>query len=187
LLDASLSIIAQQGFAGATTAAIASACGTAHGTVFAHFGNRAALMANIVETLGTRIIDQLAALPQGDAGLRDVLATHLAAIAPMEAVFARMVAEATQLPPEARARLFAWQSGLAARMAAAHKRDVAVGRARATDTVLLANAWIALVNHYLIHRDLFAPGGSVIARHGEALIAYFLSGVFLSSAAPNHD
>jgi len=42
---------------------------------------------------------------------------------------------------------------------------------RAIDPVTLGNTWIALTNHYLMNRDLFAPGGSVIAKCGAALKA----------------
>jgi hypothetical protein len=37
------------------------------------------------------------------------------------------------------------------------------------DPVALANTWIALTNHYLMNRDLFAPGASVIAVRGAEL------------------
>ena len=43
LVDAALRVVAEHGFAGATTAAIAKASGKAHGTVFVHFRSREAL------------------------------------------------------------------------------------------------------------------------------------------------
>jgi hypothetical protein len=82
--------------------------------------------------------------------------------------------EATALPPVARARMFALQSGVAWRLRHAHARDVARGVARAMDAVALGNLWIALVNHYLVNRDLFSPGVSVIAARGAELKTNFL-------------
>ena len=39
---------------------------------------------------------------------------------------------------------------------------------------LLANTWIALTNHYLMHRDLFSPGASVVAARRDELKACLL-------------
>jgi hypothetical protein len=89
-------------------------------------------------------------------------------------LYARLLGEATTLPPAARARVFALQSGVAWRLREAHARDVARGAARAMDPVALANVWIALTNHYLMNRDLFAPGASVIAARGAELKAQLL-------------
>jgi len=70
--------------------------------------------------------------------------------------------------------VFALQSGVAWRLRAACEREVAAGTARALDPVMLANTWIALTNHYLMHRDLFAPKASVVATHGAQLKAHLL-------------
>lgn len=34
--------------------------------------------------------------------------------------------------------------------------------------------WIGLVHHYLMNRDLFAPGESVIARRGRELLDHYM-------------
>jgi hypothetical protein len=70
--------------------------------------------------------------------------------------------------------VFALQSGVASRLRAAWERERAGGSVRAIEPAFLANAWLGLVNHYLVHRDLFAPGEQVLARHGDALRAQFL-------------
>jgi hypothetical protein len=79
------------------------------------------------------------------------------------------------LPPAARARVFALQSGVAWRLRTAYGRELAAGTVRRLDPVLLANSWIALVNHYLVHRDLFAPNASVVSTHGGTLKAHLLA------------
>ncbi len=165
LVEAALRVVAARGFAATTTAAIAEASGKAHGTVFVHFKTRDALVSELVEEVGRAISQRLADIPC-DIGVSEVLDAHLAALAAHEVLYARLLREATTLPPSARARVFALQSGIAWRLRAAHARDVARGTARTMDPVALGNIWIALTNHYLMNRDLFAPRTSVIAARG---------------------
>jgi AcrR family transcriptional regulator len=174
LVAAGLRIVADRGFAATSTAAIAEASGKAHGTVFVHFPTRDALVGELVEEVGRVISRRLADIPDDTPGLAEVLDAHLAALAAHEVLYARLLREATSLPPAARARVFALQSGIAWRLRAAHARDVARGAARAMNSVALANTWIALTNHYLMNRDVFAPGASVIAARGDELKAQWL-------------
>ena len=175
LVEAGLRVVAAQGFAGTTTAAIAAASGKAHGTVFVHFKTRDALVAELVEEVGRAMSRRLADIPSRTTGVSQVLDAHLAALAEHEVLYARLLREATSLPPSARARVFALQSGIAWRLRAAHARDVARRKARTMDPVALGNTWIALTNHYLMNRDLFAPGASVIAERGAELKAQLLA------------
>jgi AcrR family transcriptional regulator len=174
LVEAGLRVVADRGFAGATTAAIAEASGKAHGTVFVHFRTREALVAELVEEVGRALSQRLADSATEAPGVGELLDAHLAALAEHEVLYARLLREATTLPLSARARVFALQSGIAWRLRAAHARDVARGAARAMDPVVLANIWIALTNHYLMNRDLFAPHASVIAARGAELKAQLL-------------
>jgi AcrR family transcriptional regulator len=175
LIQAGLSVVAESGFAGATTAAIAEASGRAHGTVFLHFPSRDALVAELVEAVGQAMSAALADLPDDQAGVAEVLDAHLQALQTHEVLYARLLREATQLPPAARARVFALQTGIAWHLRQAHARDAARGLAREADPLAVGNVWIALSNHYLINRDLFAPGGSVIASRGAELKAQMLA------------
>jgi AcrR family transcriptional regulator len=174
LIEAGLRVVASHGFAGATTAAIARETGKAHGTVFVHFPTRDALVTELVEEIGRVMSQRLSEVPTDAPGVAEVLDAHLAALAEQEDLVSSVLREATALPPVARARMFALQSGVAWRLRQAHARDVARGVARAMDAVALGNLWIALVNHYLVNRDLFSPGVSVIAARGAELKTNFL-------------
>lgn len=174
LLGAALQLVAEHGFAGATTAAIARAVGKAHGTVFVHFPTRDALVEQLVAEIGRAISEQLANAAAGAPALPDVLDAHLSALAAHEVLYARLLTEAAALPAAARARLFALQSGIAYRLRQACERAVLAGLARPLDATLVANSWIALTNHYLMHRDLFAPGSSVMTTHRAALKDWML-------------
>ena len=175
LVQAGLRLVAERGFAGATTAAIAEASGKAHGTVFVHFRTRDVLVAELVAEIGKTMSQQLAQTPNDSPELPEVLDSHLAALGQHEVFYARLLCEASTLPDAARARLFALQSGVAWRLRTAYEREVARGAARDFDPVALANMWIALTNHYLMNRDLFAPGASVIAARGAELKAQWLA------------
>lgn len=175
LVEAGLRVVADRGFAGATTAAVAEASGKAHGTVFVHFETRDALVAELVAEVGRALSQRLAAMATETPGVGEVLDAHLAALADHELLYTRLLREATTLPLAARARVFALQSGVAWRLRAALARDVERGAARAMDPVVVANLWIALTNHYLMNRDLFAPGASVVAVRGAELKAQLLA------------
>jgi AcrR family transcriptional regulator len=179
LVRAALRVVADKGFANTTTAAVARETGKAHGTVFVHFPTRDALVIEMVNEIGSIISARLAAIPSDAMGLSDILDAHLAALADQEVYLCRILQEAIGLPPSARALLFALQSGVAAKIGKGLARDVANGLARPFDPVALSNMWIALTNHYLINRDLFAPDESVIARHGDALKSQLLAVVTL--------
>ncbi len=183
LVRAALRVVADKGFANTTTAAVALETGKAHGTVFVHFPTRDALVIEMVNEIGSIISARLAAIPSDAMGLSDILDAHLAALADQEVYLCRILQEAIGLPPSARALLFALQSGVAAKIGKGLARDVANGLARPFDPVALSNMWIALTNHYLINRDLFAPDASVIARHGSVLKSQLLAVVTLEKTS----
>lgn len=174
LVEAGLRVVTTAGFAGATTAAIAQATGKAHGTVFVHFRTRDDLVTELVAEVGRAMSDRLAALETLNPTLGEVLDAHLAALADQEVLYARLLCEASTLPLAARAQVFALQSGVAARLRAAYLRARAQGTVRVLDPFTVGNLWISLVNHYLMNRDFFAPGGSVIAKSGAMLKAQLL-------------
>lgn len=174
LVAAGLRVVAKEGFAGASTAAIARATGKAHGTVFLHFRTRDALVAELVAEVGRAMSNRLAELEREAPALADVLDAHLMALADNEVLYARVLCEASTLPAAARAQVFALQSGIASRLRRAYARARAMGEVRDIGSVALANIWISLTNHYLMNRDLFAPGASVISKCGGALKAQLL-------------
>lgn len=174
-VEAGLRVVAAEGFAGASTAAIAQATGKAHGTVFLHFRTRDDLVAELVAEVGRTMSARLAALETEAPSLAAVLHAHLTALGDHEILYSRLLGEAATLPMAARAHLFALQSGVASRLRAAYTRARDTGEVRELDPVTFSNLWIGLTNHYLQHRELFAPGESVIAQCGASIHSQFLS------------
>lgn len=175
ILRAGLVLVGDLGVSGATTAAIAEATGTAHGTIFVHFKTRDDLVSELVEQLGRAITECLDAAEPGPLTLPEVLVAHLAALRTVEAPYSRILGEVRALPDAARAHLLAFQSGVAWRLSQAYRHTRARNRSLPHDPALVSNTWLALVNHYLVNRDLFAPGGSVIDSHGDILKNHLLS------------
>ena len=154
-------------FAGATTAAIAQASGKAHGTVFVHFRTPRRAGCRTGRGNRPRHIATSGRHPQRHPRRRRGTRRVLAALARHEVLYARPLCEATTLPPAARARLFALQSGIAWRLRTAYARDVVRGAARDLDPAALANTWIALTQS-LPHepRCVRALDASVTAARG---------------------
>jgi AcrR family transcriptional regulator len=181
LVAAGLRMVAESGFTHTSTAAIAAATCKAHGTVFAHFATREALVMELVAAVGRTMSARLASHASHAATLGEVMEAHLKALAENEALYARVLCEASLLPLAARAQVFALQSGVAARLRAAYAM-ASPKTVASIDPVALANMWLSLTNHYLMNRDLFAPNGSVIAKHGAAIKAQMLALVMKPTA-----
>lgn len=176
LLAVARKTVAEHGFAATSTAAIAKAVGKAHGTIFVHFPTRDALVEALINDIGATMTAALATIPDGaDVGVHGVMDAHLDALLENEALYAQILRESTQLPASARARLLAFQSGVAWRLRAALSRDVDAGRLRPADPTAVANLWIAQCNHYLINRDLFAPNALVCAERRDEIKANLLA------------
>jgi AcrR family transcriptional regulator len=174
ILDAAYRLFSRQGLAATTTLEVARRAKVSHGLVFAHFPTREALVTAVVAEFSERVVVRIHALVEARAALKDVLAAHLAGLAQHEAFYARLVTEGTSLPALARATLIGIQSATAHHIAEAAEREMETSRIRRMPIHLLFNTWLGLVHHYLVNRDLFAPGESVLERRGTELLEHYL-------------
>lgn len=164
----------RHGIAATRMTDVAAAAGVAHGTAFLHFPTREHLVAAVIKHHAGRIALRLHDLAGGGADVRTVLSAHLAGLAEDEPFYARLVLEGPLLGEPARTTLLGIQSAVSIHMAAAAERAIAAGRMRSMPISFLFNLWIGLVHHHLAQRDLFSPGGSVLADRGPSLIDEFL-------------
>jgi AcrR family transcriptional regulator len=167
LLEAAARLIAENGFAGTRTADVAAAVGVSHGAVFVHFPTREALVLAVTAALGRRITDRLHALGAEGGGLRGALTAHLRCLAEEEALYARLLTERPLLPADFARTWTAIQS------AVSHHILETAPPARVPPHFVF-NTWIGLVHHYLMNRELFAPTGGVLKRHGRMLVDNYL-------------
>jgi len=175
LLACAVELYATQGILATKTIDIARAAGVAHGTLFLHFPTRDELLCEVVERFGREIGEEFRALDEQSVCVGDLLAAMLRVIEKNEEFYARLVVEGPLLPRAARNSIFLIQTGIALKLERAMEEGIAEGRLRKLPLHLLVNSWLGMLNHYLANRDKFAPGGSVIARHGKELVEYFVN------------
>lgn len=154
---------------------MAQRAGVSHGAVFVHFATRDDLVAAVIGTFAERVIPRMHELVEARASVREVLAAHLTGLAEHEAFYTRLVSEGPLLPPYARSTLVGIQSAISLHLAQAAQREMELGTIRQIPVPMLFNTWLGLVHHYLINRDLFAPGHSVLARHGQELLNHYVA------------
>ena len=175
LVDAAMALFARKGILNTTTADVADSVGMSHGIVFLHFPRRDDLVIEVIDEFGRRLGIEFRRAFENDYGLRAVLRAHLRVLAELEPFYARLVTEAPMLPPKVRSTLMMLHAAVSARMFTALERERKAGRARKIERPLLFNTWIGLVHHYLVNRDVFATGDSVIAEQGETLVNHFMT------------
>ena len=175
LVNAAMALFARKGILQTTTADIARSIRMSHGVVFLHFPKRDDLVIAVIDEFGRRLAVEFRQALEQDLGLRAVLQAHLRVLAESEPFYARLVTEAPLLPPKVRSTLLMLHAAVSQRLFLALERERKAGRARRLERPLLFNTWIGLVHHYLVNRDLFAAGASVIAEQGDTLVQHFMT------------
>jgi AcrR family transcriptional regulator len=175
ILESAKRLCARRGFAGTRTLDVARQARVSHGSVFVHFPSREDLMSAVVGELAREITDAIHARAHGGGSLRDALTAHLDGLAEHEDAIRWLLLETPLLPRGFHLAWVGMQSAISVHLAEAAERDIAAGRVRAMPTHLLFNTWIGLIHHYLINRELFAPGRSVLRAHGPELLDHFMS------------
>jgi AcrR family transcriptional regulator len=175
LVNAAMELFASKGIANTTTADVAKSVRMSHGTVFLHFPTRDDLVIAVIDEFGRRLAAEFRQAFEQDLGLRAVLQAHLRVLAQIEPFYARLVTEAPLLPPKVRSTLMLLHAAVSYELFVALERERKAGRARKIERPLLFNTWIGLVHHYLVNRDVFATGNSVIAEQGDILVNHFMA------------
>jgi AcrR family transcriptional regulator len=166
-------LFAARGVMATPTADIASAAAISHGAVFVHFPTRDDLLIALVDQFGRDLAAEIKTEPGSEASLRTTLERHLTTLERHEDLYARLVMEGPLLPERVRVGLTMLQSAVSHELHRAADVEARAGRLRTIPHHLLFNTWIGLVHHYLINRDLFAPGRSVIRAHRRELVDHF--------------
>lgn len=175
VVDAARHLFAEQGLAKTRTADIAQRAGISHGGVFVHFRSRDDLLAEVVTEIGRAITDRLHALIQDDADLATVLRAHLDCLQEYESSYVSFLRESRLLPRDILRSWVGVQSAISVHMAGPSEEAMNNASIRRMPIHLLFNTWIGLIHHYLMNRELFAPKGSVLKRHGDELHTHFLT------------
>ena len=165
---------ARRGFATTRTLEVARAAGLSHGAVFVHFPTREELLREVAIQMGRELTDELHRQVRTNATLREALTAHLACLEKYEDIYRQFLLAGPAQAPGFRRVWTGIQSAVSTHLHAAVERERAAGKIRTMPQHLLFNTWLGLVHHYLLNKDLFAPGRSVLREHGPELIRHFL-------------
>jgi AcrR family transcriptional regulator len=171
ILLAACQLFGQTGPLAVRTQDVATAAGVSHGSVFAHFKTRDALIAAVVDETVVGAANQVRHELRLARGPEAVLHAHLRALAEHEGVYAKIVAERQALPVNVQARLVEVNSGVATYLLDSLQREAPLRVA----PHFAFNAWLALVHYYLLNRDLFTPGRSVLTERADELVQNYLA------------
>jgi len=174
IIRTALLLFGENGILGTRTIDIARAAGISHGSIFAHFPTRDDLVASVIGTFGEQAIRRIHDHVGRNAPLHEVLETHLDSIKEYEALYTKLVVEGPLLSPLTRSTLVGIQSAISLHLARAARREMHEGTIKHIEIPLLFNTWIGLIHHYLINSDLFAPGESVLEKHGRILVEHYM-------------
>lgn len=175
IIEVALSLFAKDGLLSTRTSDIAASANLSHGSIFAHFSTRDALLEAVIDEFGMRVTNVLHGLVESQSGLRGLLEAHLKGIQEYEEFYTRLISEASVLPESARHTLIGIQSAVSFHLIQEAEREMNESKIIRMPLNLMFNTWVGLVNYYLMNKDLFAPGESVIARYGQQLIDHYMN------------
>lgn len=175
LLDIAALEFSSRGFMATRISDIAMAAGVSHGTVFVHFASQEELITAVIQEFGQRMSLRTHELAGQCESLREMLAAHLNSMQEFEGLYTRLILEGPFLPPVARNAFIMIQSAISLHISQAAVREMEMGTIKAMPVHLFFNTWMGLIHYYLTNRDLFAPGDSVLERHGPMLLAHFMN------------
>jgi len=175
LLAAACGEFGKSGIMSTRMADIAEAAGVSHGTVFVHFDTQEALIRAVIEEFGEKMARRTHELARDCREVRSLLTAHLTSIIEFEPFYARLIIEARLLPPVARDTFIMIQSAVSFHISQVVQQEMDAGTIKSMPIHLFFNTWIGLINYYIANADLFAPGDSVIKRHGQSLLEHFMS------------
>lgn len=174
IIDIALNQFAKDGLLSTRTSDIATSANLSHGSIFAHFPTREALLEAAIEEFGMRVTNRIHELVKENCEIEALLMAHLKGIQEYEAFYSRLISEAPLLPESARNTLIGIQSAISFHLIQVAEREMSASRILKMPLSLMFNTWIGLINHYLINQDIFAPGESVISRYGQQLIKHYM-------------
>ncbi len=175
LVETAFDLFARDGISTVKTYDIADAAGVAHGTLFAHFPTREALLNMVIQEFGQRITGRIHELAAKGSTIREVLDAHLNGLIEYESFYTKLVIEGPLLPAEARNALVMIQSAISFHLSQAAEREIAAGKIRRIPLYLLFNTWIGLIHYYLENGEMFSGGGSVLIKYREELLNHYIS------------
>ncbi|HEX3028047.1 MAG TPA: TetR/AcrR family transcriptional regulator [Clostridia bacterium] len=174
IVNIAINQFAKDGLLTTRTSDIATSANLSHGSIFAHFPTREALLEAAIEEFGMRVTNKLHESIEENCEMEGLLMAHLKGIQEHELFYSRLISEASLLPESARNTLIGIQSAISFHLIQVAEREMSASRILRMPVNLMFNTWIGLINYYIMNRDIFAPGESVISRYGQQLINHYM-------------
>lgn len=168
LFDAALQAYEQKGFLNTSIDDVTQGAGVSHGNFFVHYARREDLIIKAIEEIGKTMYERFLELAGGERCLGDLLGVHLDVVREYESIYFYLVAEGPFLPEQARNAVFILQNGIGHWM-----RKSVEGRGLTIPFHSLFNLWMGNLHYYLLNRDVFSPGKSVIDKYRDEFIQTF--------------
>jgi len=173
LVDQAELLFAEHGISQTTTADIAKSLKVSHGTLFLHFPTREDLIKAVVEEFGARLATELEQCFSEDQTLRELLKAHVSVLAEFENFYLRLISESQALPPHVRSIVYAMNASLSYRFFRAAKIEMDKGNIKKMSQIFFFNSWMALINYYILNRDLFSEKSPILKEVGDDLLKHF--------------
>lgn len=174
IIDAAMGLYGREGWTKARTADVAREAKVSHGTIFVHFATQEELQLAVMEAFTNRMAFRLHELAKGAEQLEGMLKAHLEGLAEHEELYTWLVMENRLLPDQVRHSYLSIQSVISHHIGQAALLAMERGEVVRRPVHLLFNGWLGMIHHYLMNRDLFTPGGSVLEQHGPELCSYYM-------------
>ncbi|HOO96745.1 MAG TPA: TetR/AcrR family transcriptional regulator [Caldisericia bacterium] len=173
ILRVTLDRVSVDGFMGVNTYDIARDAGVSHGTVFLHYPTKEKLITSAMMKFADDVTTRMRKLTNCDMGLKSLLLAHLDVLCEFEDIYTKFIAETPHMSEEMRVTLITVQGAISHTLYVTAKREIEKGVIKPFPMDMLFNSWIGLVHHYLLNKELFAPGRSVIKERGNSLVDHF--------------
>lgn len=175
ILNVAKDLYAKNGISSTTTSDIAQKANVSHGTIFVHFPTKESLIDEVITEFGFTVSNRMHELIEQGCEMKSLLETHLQVIEENEDLYIQLITEAPLLHASAGNTLIEIQSTISFHISQAAERGMHTHVLREIPVHLLFNTWIGLIHYYLINKELFAPGESVISRYGKELINHYIT------------
>ncbi len=177
IIKTAMNLYAEYGFSKIPTSDIAKAANVSHGSVFAHFGTQEELIEAVINEFGSEINNRLHELAESKSSIKEVMQAHLNGLTEFENFYTRLVEEKSLLSKNAQNIFVMIQSTISFHISQALERSINEGLIKKLPVHLVFNGWVGLMHYYLVNKDIFAPGESVLNRYGKELLNYYIDSI----------
>lgn len=175
LIQQAEALFSKNGIGNTTTAHVAKANKVSHGALFVHFPTREDLILSVVASFGDRLSAEMGKRFEDDMALKDLLKAHIQVLSEFEDFYMRLISESQSLPPNIRSIVYAMNASLSYRFYRAAQVQMKDGKIKKMTQPEFFNTWMALINYYVMNRDLFLDKTPILTEIGEDVLRHFLN------------